>query len=93
MRHNYKEDSNFPTNISFGEFVRKKRRIMGYNQTDFAKRLGVDQGTISMWELNVTSPPIEKARDIILQLGGELIIKNLVGDSPEYPLGFNPWQE
>lgn len=93
MRHAYKEDKEFPTDISFGEYIRKKRRIMGYNQTDFAKRLGVDQGTISMWEIGVTSPPIEKAKDIILQLGGELQIVNLVVGTPDCPLGYNPWQE
>lgn len=93
MRHNYNEDRTFTESMPFGEFVRKKRRIMGYNQTDFAKRLGVDQGTISMWELGITSPPIDKAKDIALMLGGEILIKNYMDGAPDCPFGYNPWQE
>lgn len=93
MRHNYKEDDTFTENMPFGEFVRKKRRIMGYNQMDFAKRLGINQGTLSMWELGVTSPPIDDAKDIALMLGGEILIKNYMVGTPECPLGYNPWQE
>ena len=93
MRHLYKEDKEFPPFISFNEFLRKKRRILGYNQTDFAKMLGVNKGTVSMWELGVTSPPIDDAKNIIDRLGGQLMIVNLMIGTPEYPLGYNPYQE
>lgn len=76
MRHNYQEDDNFTDDMPFGEFVRKKRRLMGYNQMDFAKILGINKGTLSMWELRVTSPPIDDAKEIISRLGGELRIVN-----------------
>ena len=76
MRHNYVEDKNFTPGMPFGEFIRKKRRLMGYNQTDFSEIIGVDQSTISQWELGVRSPSIENARYIISQLGGELLIMN-----------------
>ena len=76
MKHNYVEDENFTPDMPFGEFIRKKRRLMGYNQTDFSEIIGVDQSTISQWELGVRSPSIENARYIISQLGGELLIMN-----------------
>lgn len=76
MRHEYKEDNNFTPDMPFGEFLRKKRRLMGYNQQDFADMLGVNQGTVSMWELRVTSPPIDDANYIISRLGGKIQIMN-----------------
>lgn len=78
MRHSFEEDDNFTPDMPFGEFLRKKRRLMGYNQHDFADMLGVNQGTVSMWELRVTSPPIDDARYIVRRLGGEILIKNEV---------------
>jgi transcriptional regulator with XRE-family HTH domain len=93
LRHAYVEDDKFTEDMPFGEFVRKKRRIMGYTQADFAKRLGVDRGTVSMWELGVTSPPIDTAKDIALMLGGEILIKNHMVGTPDCPLGYCPWQE
>ena len=63
------------------------------NQTDFGEMLGAHQSTISMWEIGVTSPPIDEAREIIERLGGELNIVNLMIGSPECPFGYNPYQE
>lgn len=93
MRHRYVEDKEYTEDMPFGEYIRKKRRILGYNQTDFAKFFGVNAGTISLWELGVTSPPIEDAREIIEKLGGELHIKNHTIGTPECPLGYCPWEE
>lgn len=76
MRHHFVEDKNFEEDMSFGEFIRKKRRLMGYNQSDFANMLGSCKSTISLWELGVTSPPFEEARLIIKDLGGEVLISN-----------------
>ena len=76
MRHNFVEDDNFEDNMPFGEFLRKKRRLMGYNQSDFAQLFDSCKSTISLWELGATSPSIEEARQIIEQLGGELLIVN-----------------
>ena len=79
--------------LPFGEYIRKKRRIIGMNQTDFAKMLGVNQGTVSQWELRVTSPPIDEAIEIVKRLGGRVRILNEMLGTPDYPFGFNPWQE
>ena len=76
MTHIFNESWDFRDDMRFGEFIRKKRRLMGLNQTDFAELLGVNQGTESQWELGVTSPPLSKARKIIEYLGGELLIVN-----------------
>lgn len=77
MRHNFVEDDNFTTDMAFGEYIRKKRRLLGLNQKDFGNMFGVYKETISKWELGVTSPPIELARDIISHLGGRLFIVNV----------------
>ena len=74
MIHEFKEDDNFRPNMTFGEFLKKKRRLLGLNQTDLAEKLGTTQGTISMWELGITSPPIDDASYILKRLGGELQI-------------------
>ena len=93
MRHNYIEDDNFEPDMPFSEFLRKKRRILGYNQGDFGKLLGVNQGTISVWELGVTSPTFDRAREIAKQLGAEIHIDNRMTGSPDLPFGYNPYQE
>ena len=93
MRHAYKEDREFYEDIPFREFIRKKRRILGMNQTDFGKFIGVHQTTISMWELGVTSPPFDEAIAIIERLGAEVSIRNLVEGTPDMPFGYCPWQE
>ena len=76
MRHNYVEDDNFTNDMPFGEFIRKKRRLMGYNQGDFADYIGAYRCTVSKWELGVTSPPIEDARMIAKLLGAKILIVN-----------------
>ena len=76
MRHNFGEEAIFRKNMTFGEFLRKKRRLMGLNQTDFGKQLLTDPNTISKWERDVTSPRFEDARLIIEDLGGEVLIVN-----------------
>ena len=74
MRHDYVEDDVFTPDMTFGQVLKKKRRLLGYNQTDFAEKLDVHQGTISMWELGVTSPPIDEATYILKRLGFEVQI-------------------
>lgn len=96
MYHNFNESAVFTLDMSFKDFIRKKRRLMGLNQTDFGYLVGVNQGTVSMWELGVTSPPIDTAAEIIEKLGGKIRIVNHHNvDIEEWdnPLGFNPYQE
>jgi len=76
MRHNFGEKADFTNDMSFGAFLKKKRRLMGLNQTDFGAEMLIDPNTISKWETGKTSPPIETARMIIEDLGGELLIIN-----------------
>ena len=80
MIHNFKEDTNFTETMGFGEFIRKKRRLMGLSQADFSQIIGYGHKTISMWEVGLTSPPIEVARGIVEYLGGEIQIINLKND-------------
>ncbi len=76
MTHEFNENPDFSMDMSFGEFVRKKRRLLGMNQSDFGQYLGgYHQHTISMWELGITSPPFEDAREIIKFLGAEIKFK------------------
>ena len=84
MRHNFEEDDKFTDDMSFGEYIRKKRRLLGYNQTDFADILGVTQGTLCRWELGDTSPQIEYARDIVGHFGGKILIVNEVRNEQTY---------
>lgn len=93
MRHTYNEDKDFTVDMPFGEFLRKKRRLMGYNQTDFSEIIGVDRSTLSRWELREDSPSFEKAKEIIRRLGGDVLIENHMIGIPECPLGYNPYQE
>jgi len=96
--HNYKEDDNFTEDMPFGEFLRKKRRLMGYNQTDMAELFGVSQWIWSKWELGDYSPPFNKALEIVKSLGGTVKIVNIKKASyedinPSHSFGYNPWQE
>ena len=93
MRHNFYETDDFTEDMPFGEFIRKKRRLLGLNQSDFGEMLEVGQGTISQWELGETSPPFEDARKIIMRLGAEVVIDNKMIGIPECPFGWNPYQE
>ena len=59
----------------FGDYIRTIRLALGMNQTDFGEIIGVNQGTISMWELGVTTPTMDFASDIIERFGGKLLIE------------------
>ena len=73
MRHKYEEDKNFTPDMSFGDLLRKSRRLMGYNQTDFAEMFGVSQHTISFWENGDYTPTLENARYILKRLGFKMV--------------------
>ena len=77
MKHQYKEDGKFTANMTFGEVLRKSRRLMGYNQTDFAELFGVCQNTISKWETGEYSPPFEDAQYILKRLGIKIVFKKV----------------
>lgn len=98
MIHDFDEVNDFDKDIPFHEFIRKKRRLLGLNQTDFGKMIGVHQKTISFWECNEYSPTMDQAQQIVEKLGGRIRIENVKDIEPKdvipfYPYGFNPWQE
>ena len=93
MIHDFNEGNDFDVDMRFGAFLRKKRRLMGLNQTDMGKMLGKDQGTISMWEMGITSPPFDEGTDIIEKLGGKVMLANIYTKTQEGTLGWNPYQE
>ena len=76
MKHDFEEDIDFRDDMSYGEFVRKKRRLMGFNQSDFGKMFGVTQNTVSSWEVGKTTPSFDIAVYVITRLGGKVLIKN-----------------
>lgn len=71
MRHEFKEDEIFVSDMEFGEIIRKKRRLLGMNQDDFGSYIGgYHQHTISTWETGIKTPPFSEAIRIIDFLGG-----------------------
>ena len=74
MTHEYDETADFNDNMSFGEVLRKTRRLKGMNQTDMGYWLGYDQHTISRYELEKSSPTFEVARDLLKAMGFEVKI-------------------
>lgn len=66
---------NLKETLSFGKLIKEKRKEMDMNQTEFGELMDVNQGTVSMWELGITSPPIDSAEYILKVLGFELIVR------------------
>ena len=77
MVHDFAEDKKFFPDMTLGEYIKKKRRLAGLNQTDMAELFGIDQGTLSRWEREETSPPFDVASYIVRKLGGEVWIVNI----------------
>ena len=77
MIHDFAEDKKFFPDMNLGEYIRKKRRLAGMSQMEMAEVFGIDQGTLSKWEREVTSPPFDVASYIVKKLGGEVWIVNI----------------
>ena len=56
---------------TWADRVRKVRRTVGLNQTQFAARLGVSGPTVGLWEINASEPRdiVETARRIVREFG------------------------
>jgi len=54
---------------TLGEALRERREVMGYTQTALARRLGIDQSTISDYELRGRLPNVQIAIGIKRALG------------------------
>lgn len=75
MIHDFDESPEFTSDMTFGQTIRKIRRLLGLNQTDMGEELGYNQKTISSWETGMSSPPIEDAREIYRRYGLRLMIE------------------
>jgi DNA-binding XRE family transcriptional regulator len=74
MRHNYKEKNEFDDTMTFGEVVKKVRRVMGMNQTDFADWIGVHIVTLSTYETGRGTPSLEHCIEMLNRMGFEIRI-------------------
>lgn len=79
--------------VEFGEFIRKRRKSMGLNQTELGNMFQLHQHTISEYELGHSFPYLDTAEYMIKRLGGELVIKFDETDPFEHELGYNLYQE
>lgn len=51
--------------------IKALRERMGLNQTDFAKEVGVDQSTLSLWESGGRSPVGQRVLQRLFELDAE----------------------
>lgn len=80
MTHEFDETPEFSDSMTFGEIIRKKRRLMGLNQTDFGKYLCLRQKQISGWETGRSQPSIEEAKIVMNILGFDFVIRERNGE-------------
>ncbi len=72
--------------MSAGEFkqvLKQLRERAGLNQAELAKRLGVDQGSVSRWENGRSEPSISMAVPLATALG--VPVEALIGEPPAKP--------
>ena len=81
MNRNYNETADFTEDMSFGQYIRKKRRLLGITQMEMADLLGFQIKTICCWEREKTFPTMNIAREIVELLGGEIKIANVSEES------------
>lgn len=74
MRHNFKEVDNFNETMTFGEVIRKARRLMGMNQTDFGEWVGLNTVTVSSYETGKHKPSLQLCEEVLDMLGFEIRI-------------------
>jgi transcriptional regulator with XRE-family HTH domain len=72
----------------FARKVRAIRKAAGLNQTAFARKLGVDQSTVSKWELGKQTPDTEGLRALSRFSGEDMMQFN--PDAPEPPAPVTP---
>lgn len=65
-RSTYKVERLGDTVLWNGELIKALRRHMGLSQSDFAKRLGVRQQTVSEWETSVYDPRLSTSKYLTL---------------------------
>ena len=54
---------------TIGDHLRKRRLDLGWLQPELTEQLGVDEGTVTNWELNRTAPGLRFLPRIIALLG------------------------
>jgi DNA-binding XRE family transcriptional regulator len=55
--------------VTIGDHLRKRRLDVGLLQRELAERLGVDETTVTNWELNRTAPALRFLPGIVRFLG------------------------
>jgi len=81
MKHNWNETADFTDDMSFGQYLRKKRRLLGISQVELADYLGFQHKTICQWEKERTFPTMNIAKEIVDFLGGDIRIVNISEES------------
>ena len=71
--HEFDESPVFTEGMTFGQILRKARRLNGLNQVDLGVIVGLDQQTISRYENGKSSPPVDYAVTILSKLGYEFV--------------------
>lgn len=64
---------------TFGENLKFERKVAGYNQVDFAKKIGTTQQRVSEWECNKVEPTLSNIIAIlnVLDVSFEDLIQNI----------------
>ena len=61
----------------FGIWMKTMRKRKWMSQERLAAKVGVHPNTIIRWELGKQFPPLDITEQIVMILGGELIIKGM----------------
>lgn len=75
MRHEFVESKEFPEEMSFGDLIKKVRRLAGLNQTDMGVEFGMCQRRLSDYENGKFSPKLENALYMLRRMGLEIKIE------------------
>lgn len=77
MRHDFNESPVLEPDMKFCDVIRKRRRAMGLNQTDFGVIMGIDQHTISDYETEIKFPKLDVALEMLRRVGCEMVIREV----------------
>lgn len=79
--------------FDFAATLRDARSRTGLTQAQAAKRLGLSQSQVSLYESGVRHPPLERAWQILSALGWQMSARPMddPGDDTRLPLGEDRW--
>ena len=73
--------------MDYGERLKMYREHAGYNQKELAKKIGVDNTTISHWERGKNKLDVEKLGDLATALN--ITVNDLIGFHTDFSLDKN----